>query len=348
MNKQTKYNAAIVGVGRIGFSLGFDKKREQPASHSFALEYNKKVNLIAACDTNIENLNEWKKHFKNRNTFNDIDALIEFGKTLPKKKFDIIVIAVNEDAHFDCVVKAIKSHPNLVILEKPVALNTEQAKEIENIAKQENVQILVNHERRFALDYNLAKKWISKIGNLQSIDAKLLSGLRVYRKEDENTGFYSLLHDGTHLVDIVLFLLEATGNNQLVNPILDSVYRDEEKVVRNLRVTFNNENCPDVSFFISGRSKFFGFEIDILGTLGRICIGNGFAKIYLRQESKLYSKFYSLVHQKNIRFAKKTLYFSNMVQNAVDFLDGKSELKSTLANGITTLSILEQIKKLIA
>lgn len=346
--KAKNYNAAIIGVGRIGFSLGFDKKREQPASHSFALEANKKINLIAACDTNQENLTQWAKYYKNRNTFSSVEELVNFGKTLENKHFDIIVVSVNEESHFDCVVKAIKSHPKLIILEKPVALNSEQAKEIENIANQENVKVLVNHERRFALDYNLAKKWISKIGDLQSIDAKLFSGLRVYRKEDEKTGFYSLLHDGTHLVDIVLFLLEATGNYSLTNPVLDSVFRDKEKVVRNLRVTFNNENCPDVSFFISGRCKYFGFEIDILGTLGRISIGNGFAKIYLRQESKLYSNFYSLVHQKNIRFAKKTHYFSNMIQNAVEYLDGTSELKSTLTDGINTLLILEQIKKLIA
>ncbi len=32
MSKNIKYTAAIIGTGRIGFSLGFDKKREQPAA----------------------------------------------------------------------------------------------------------------------------------------------------------------------------------------------------------------------------------------------------------------------------------------------------------------------------
>ena len=40
------YTATLVGTGRIGFSLGFDKKREQPASHTMALLDNKRVNLI--------------------------------------------------------------------------------------------------------------------------------------------------------------------------------------------------------------------------------------------------------------------------------------------------------------
>lgn len=41
------YTAAVVGTGRIGFSLGFDKKREQPASHTMALNENPRVKIIA-------------------------------------------------------------------------------------------------------------------------------------------------------------------------------------------------------------------------------------------------------------------------------------------------------------
>ena len=36
-----------------------------------------------------------------------------------------------------------------------------------------------------------------------------------------------------------------------------------------------------------------------------------------------------------------------MVQNAVDFLDGKEPLRSTIQTGISTLKILESIKESI-
>ncbi len=55
------YTAALVGTGRIGFSLGFDKKREQPASHTMALLGNKRIKLVAAADNDTEKLAEWKK-----------------------------------------------------------------------------------------------------------------------------------------------------------------------------------------------------------------------------------------------------------------------------------------------
>lgn len=346
-NIKKKYKVAIIGTGRIGFTLGFDKKREQPASHTFALKDNSRIELCWGCDKNKENLLLWKKYNPKAKIYSNTEELFADKSVVP----DIIVVAVNEDSHLDCSISAIKAKPSLVILEKPVALNSTEGVKIKQIANEYNVPIMVNHERRFALDYLIAKNWISKIGNLQFIDARLFSGLRVYRKEDESTGFYSLLHDGTHLVDIVMFLLSVTENGLekngiLTNPKLVNLFTDEKDVVRNLRVNFQSELCRDVTFNFSGRSKFFGFEVDIVGTEGRIFIGNGFAKIYLRKESKLYSGFFSLTKEK-IKFPKKTKYFANMIQNAVDFLDGKCQLKSTLDTGLETLQILEQIKILI-
>ena len=57
-----KYKVAIIGTGRIGFTLGFDKKREQPASHTFAVNKNPRLELLWGCDTNSENLALWKKY----------------------------------------------------------------------------------------------------------------------------------------------------------------------------------------------------------------------------------------------------------------------------------------------
>ena len=95
---------------------------------------------------------------------------------------------------------------------------------------------------------------------------------------------------------------------------------------------------------MSGRSRFFGFEVEVLGTEGKILIGNGHAEFYKRAESKLYSVFYSLEKDSSVKAPEKTKYFANMVQNAVDFLDGNAELKSTLKTGCDALKVLEDIK----
>ena len=333
------YTAALVGTGRIGFSLGFDKKREQPASHTMALLDNKRVKIVAGADTNKENLEMWKKFVKTAKAFDSSDEMYNYFKAhnVP----DIIVVAVNEDSHFEECIKAIKARPRLIILEKPVALNSEEAEKIRLIAEENNVPIMVNHERRFAADYNMAKNYMSQIGTLQSVRGELYSGLRIYAKEFEADGGYSLLHDGTHLVDIIRFLLDE----DLPEPVVTGIFKDEKNVVRNFSAHYSTKNCPDVSIYMSGRSRFFSFGLDILGTEGRICLGNGYAKFYKRKESKLYTGFYSLSRDHSVHVPRKTGYFSNMIQNAIDFLDGKEKLKSPLTEAISDLRALENIKK---
>ena len=366
-----EYTAALIGCGRIGYSLGLDKKREQPASHTMALLENPRISLIAGVDKNNVNLNIWHSANKRSVCYSDCANLYA------RQKPDIVVVAVNEPEHLKEALNAIAAKPKLVILEKPVALNLTEALQIEESAKKNNVPILVNHERRFSKDYHLAKSYLNEIGEIQSVHASLCSSLCVYSKKQESTGAYSLLHDGTHLADIVLFFLEdektksttesiakevrqgggllshasqvKVPDEKLVcsllnSPVVTGIYKDENNDVRNFSAHYSTEKCPDITISISGRSKYFGFEIDILGTTGRICVGNGYLDIYKREQSKLYSGFYSLEKDKSVKYPKKTNSFSNMVQNAVDFLDGKTELKSDLQKGINALAVIEEIK----
>lgn len=341
-----KYTAAVIGTGRIGFTLGFDRKREQPASHTMALRANRRVNLIAGCDNNGPRLAHWHRFNQKCAVYSDYSQL--FAADRP----DIVVVSVNENAHMAATLAAIRAKPSLIILEKPVALNMEQGRRIQAEAEHAGVPVLVNHERRFADDYRIARNYMLKIGDIQTINARLDSGLYVYNPEKEADGEYSLLHDGTHLIDIVNYLLEYKTPTEVVekpmlyNMSITNITYDKEKpeIVRNLNVHFESQDCPDVNVFMSGRSKYFGFEVEVIGTLGRFKIGNGIFQFQQREESKLYTGFYSLADDVSVKKPKKTKYFANMVKNAVEFLDGKAQLRSTLQTGLNTLEILENIK----
>ena len=364
------YTAALVGCGRMGYSLGLDPKREQPASHTMALNDNPRINLIAGCDKSPTAIASWYRANSKTSVYKSSCAMYMSGK-----KFDVIVVAVNEDSHCIEAIDAIVSTPRLVILEKPVALDMKQAFLIKRASETHNVPVLINHERRFASDYNMALSYIKSIGHLQSIHASLCSGLCVYSKKEDRTGSYSLLHDGTHLIDIVLFFLEGIEgqsalrlqggrigglldkamryrgeasiyiNSLLNSPTLTGVFRDENGNVRQMNAHYETSICPDVTISLSGRSRYFSFDVDIQGTEGRICIGNGYLKIYKREESSLYSGFYSLVEDKEICPPEKTGYMSNMVQNAVEFMDGKAPLRSDLRTGMNALAVIEEIKR---
>ena len=331
-----QYQAAIIGTGRIGFLLGKDRRREQPATHTTALNANKRIKLIAGCDIDGTRLALWQKENPQAKIFGHIDKL------LSETSADIITVAVNEDAHLSTTLKVLNSRPRLVILEKPVALNTEEAYKIKKASDNLNVPVMINHERRFSKDYQLVKKLIedNKLGNLQLIRGSLWSGMRVYSASQEASGAYSLIHDGTHLVDIVQYLL----GRQLENPIVSNIIRDNDNSVRQAEVNYLLDDIG-ISLTFSGRCKYFGFDLELRFSEGRILIGNGLFQVETKKESPYYSGFFSLLKDKSFKPAKKSGYFSNMVQNAVDFLDNKSPLISTLDDGINTLKTLEDIKK---
>lgn len=346
--KRKIFTAAVIGTGRIGFSLGFDRKREQPASHTMALNSNRRIRLIAGCDKDSSRLEKWRKANRKCRVYSESSQLFACEKP------DIVVVSVNEDSHLETCLEAIRSKPRLVILEKPVALNFEEGKKIRFASESLGVPVMVNHERRFSEDYRFAKNHLDSVGKIMTVNARLDSGLRVYAPENEKDGGYSLLHDGTHLVDIVRFLLGQEKVSEkdfevIHTPRITSLVYDEEnpEILRNLSVSFESEICPDVNLSFSGRSKYFGFEVDIIGTEGRIKIGNGIFEFFRAEESRLYTGFYSLSRNRKIRCFKKTRYFSNMVQNSVDFLDGKTPLFSSLCDGLADLKIIDEIKEAI-
>ncbi|HBD96102.1 MAG: hypothetical protein A2015_17010 [Spirochaetes bacterium GWF1_31_7] len=333
-----KYTAAIVGTGRIGYSLQKDKKREQPASHSSALYTNKNIRIIAGVDADSEKLKLWQAEYYNAKTYNSIDEML--AECTP----DIITVAVNESSHHEIALKAIKAQPKLVVLEKPVALTVEQANQIKEFSLFHKVPVMINHERRFSIDYQKVKKLIQSdgIGTVESIYASLSSSMRIFNKNDVETGNYSLIHDGTHLVDIVHFLT----NTKLKNPLINRIGIDNDKTVRYLSLSYDIASLM-IHLEISGARKYFGFDIDIRGTKGRVLIGNGYLQYYTRQQSPFYTNFFSLLRDKSLKRPRKTCYFSNMIQNAVDFLDGKQILESSLDDGISALLTLKEIESIL-
>ncbi len=331
-----KYTAVVIGLGRIGYTLGFDRKREQPASHTHALWGNRRVEIIAGCDTDVEKCNQWQRRNKGARTFTTTEELFATVKA------DIVVVAVDESSHLDVTLEAIESQPRIIILEKPVALNMSQAEAIRDTSQRYGVPILVNHERRYSIPYQKARQLIvdEVFGKVQLVRASLWSGMRVYSPKEESTGAYSLLHDGTHLVDIVSYLLGAT----LEMPTLTAVVRDDAGDTRHVTANYMTGGAG-VTLEFSGQSKYFGFDIEIRTATARIVVGNGYFRVEERKESAYYTGFYSLSENKKYHIKGKTGYFSRMVENAIDYLDGKADILSPLECGIDALGSLEQIRQ---
>ncbi len=333
------FNAAVIGTGRIGYLLQKDKLREQPASHSLALKKNKKIKLVAGCDISKEKLNLWKKDYREAHIYDDHITLME------NEKPDIVVISVDEINHLKIALDVIEYKPKLIILEKPVSQNLINAYKIKNASLKFRVPIVINHERRFSKDYIIVKKLLEEnaIGCIHSINACLWSNLTVWSSKLSKTGGCSLIHDGTHLIDIVHFLF----NSRLNKPVIDKIVKNKKGDIESLFLHYNLDGEKILYIELNGMKEYFGFEVEVRGSSGRIIAGNGYLDVFLSKPSPYYSNFKSLVKNKKIKRPNITRYFSNLIQNCVDYLEGNAGLISTIDDGIEDMEVLFNIEKLI-
>ncbi len=339
-----RYRALVVGAGRIGLTLGADRLREQPASHARALAENRRIELAGAVDVDPKALAIFRTSYPRAKAYADLE------EAMGKEKPDLVVVAVPEAAHASVSAAVFAHRPRLVVLEKPVAPNPAEAAAVRRAAARFRVPVQVNHERRFAADYALARSILARgdLGRPDGVRARLWSGAPVWKPGAETTGECSLLHDGTHLVDTVRFLLgPARGDRALPAPVLDFVHQGRAGTIVRLCFHYTLAKNVFVQVELAGNKRVFDFEIELAGDRGRLTIGNGFLTLWKRAPSPYYSGFHSLKRDPRVKRPAKTGYLSLMVQNCVDFLDGKAELGSPLAEGIKTLEDLYKVVVLL-
>lgn len=329
-----KKRVGIIGLGRIGHSLGSDSKREQPASHSKAYSENEFFMLSGGFDIDEEKRVAWKKAYPSAKVYPDLETMLSDGR------WDVIVIAVPEEAHESVFRRVVFAKPSLIVTEKPVAANLRPAKRMLRLAKKTGLAVQVNHERRFSKDYLFVRGLISskRFGNLRFANLQLITAAAAVKKNDRKLGQGSLIHDGTHLLDIFSFL---TGSPLRISSVLST--KKEDGSISGVSA-LGSCGGSVFSMHIGYRTKAFEFELELNFEKGRVRIGNGILEIFEAMESPFYEGFYSLFQVDGSQ-VYPTEYFSGMVQNCADYLSGQAALVSPLEDGIAALKVISQIRK---
>ena len=312
---------AIVGLGRIGSLLEDDKLREKPCTHAGAVDLNPDCFLAAGCDLDKKRRELFKIRWKCSNVYKSIDRMLQ--ETSP----DILHIATPPETHFEIVKTALKYDVPLSICEKPLAHNLEDAEQIADIHCSGRMTILTNHERRYSKDYIRTKGIIEKktLGDLLSIYAKLYM-------EPEAKLKSTLLHDGTHLVDILNYLLSSKIEKK-------GVFGNLERKTGTSLIFCTGKSLPVIIEAGTGRDHLL-FELDISFSSGRIRIGNGLYEEYTSGDSPYYENINSLQKTGTPGF-KTTGYFSNMLADAVKCFKNRMRVPvSSAVNGYEAVSFI--------
>jgi len=321
-----KIRCCIAGLGRIGSILEDDRLREKPCTHAGAIKRNRECRLTAGCDINKERRELFAQRWNCSRVYEDIRDMLKTNQC------DILHIATPSETHLEIIKMALPYKPKVIICEKPLAENSRNALKIAELDNAGKIKILTNHERRYSKDYQRAKKHIEEqtLGRLLSISSQLFMG----RNRAVND---TLLHDGTHLIDIINFL--TSSYLEKVETVKFSVSGRESLIIIS-----RSGRIPVILEIGSGRD-YLEFTITLNFSSGKIRIGNGLYEEYRSVKSSYYEDMNSLEKISAGR-PGKTGYFMNMLIDAVQCVKFEThEPLSSGWHGYKAIEFIDSIKR---
>jgi len=342
----SKIKTILVGLGRIASSLELDPYRNKPCTHSGVLFSNwgkSKFELQGIYDSDPQKvnafLNQWniKKH--------DLQIPNFSVEELKKQGFDFGIVATKSNSHFLIASQMIKAGIKNILVEKPVSLNSKDAKQLKNLADKMGAKIWINHERRYHPRYEYVKNQIDSgmYGQVQSVRANVFTSAKNPGLAFSKVGGGPLLHDGTHAIDLLFWLF-----GKLYLRYANVVFPNQDSIEDRATAWFTNKNSIEIFLDVSGGREYFQFEIDIFTSKKRIILSNDGFQIFDSKNSKLYKGFQSLVSKpwKNLPKLERSNAFLGIYHEIWQNITKKTDYQEgTLQDNIDILECIESIYK---
>ena len=325
-------NAAVIGLGKIGYKFDFDKKLTNffgISSHVGAYKDSKKFRLIAVCDLDKKTIEKFK--ILNQS----IKCYPSYNEMLSHEKIDVLSICTPPDMNHKIINKAIKCGVKTIFCEKPLSHSIYYGKKILDLDYIKSVNFFINHRRRWSDLYLDIKNQLDKnfLGDVEHIQS-----------------FYSggLFNNGTHMIDTLRMLFGE----------IESVFTYKQN---KRKKPFFGRNDYDTSAILKSKSGFtidlisysgnnyLMFEIDIYGSKGRlrICNNGAILKYWKRVKSKNFTKTFELQEKdfKKIRKNKYSMFYNTLENIYMNFYDPKIKINCDLIDGYRSLLIASIMNK---
>ena len=264
-----KMKLAIIGCGRISYK------------HIEALVNNQKeVELVSLCDTVLSKANERKQEYIDKMGYElPVNLYDDYKKMLENEDIDIVSIATESGYHSEIAIYAMNKKKH-VIVEKPMALSIEDAKNMIATAKKNGVKLCVSHQNRFNKSVQMLRKSVddNRFGKLINGTARILW--------NRNDGYYTQAPwRGTWKLDGGTLMNQCIHNIDLLQWMLggevDTVYSQCDTFMRNIEaedfgaimIRFKNGAIGIVEGSACVFPKNLEETLSIFGEKGTVCIG---------------------------------------------------------------------------
>lgn len=315
------YRAAIVGCGRIASGFDEDPKRKYISTHAKAYKSYTKTKLVALCDLDESRLGKCQDKWSVPSIYTDHRLMLK------KEKIDILSICTPPETHFQILKEAVRYKIKAIFCEKPISLSLEEAERMIQLCKKNRIILQIDHQRRFDQNIQRIKDYIAneRLGIIQQASFYYTAGI---------------FNTGSHMFDLLLFLfgkadwiIGSYSNNSSLkphDPNIDGII----KFKSGLTATF--QAC-DVS-------KFLIFDLDIIGSLGRMkVLKSGFEYDYYKvKNSDIFSGYRELFRSKlPFVVSSDKNFLLNAVMHLVHCLEHREESISSGEDGKMSLALIK-------
>jgi len=178
----------MIGCGQI--AGGFDEGNPDSArSHAGAYRRHTGFRITACVDPDVTRRKAYMAHWGVPEGFDRLD-----DANAAEITFDVVSVCSPTEQHADDLMMLLKSQPRAVFCEKPIAEDIGAARDLVAAFEAAKIPLAVNHLRR----------WDARLAKLREEVAagdwgEIRSAVGLYTK--------GILNNGTHLVDLMQFLL---------------------------------------------------------------------------------------------------------------------------------------------
>ena len=196
------FKSVVIGCGEIGG--GGDLK--SAFTHGGCYHSHDQVILSAGVDKNQIQANRFSDRY-------DCQSESDLLYVLKLYEPAVVSVCTPDKTHYDIVREILLSAhpPRVIFLEKPVCVSVQQYETLLRIASDFGTVILVNHSRRFDSRYSALRE---RIANFEF--GRLIRVRSIY--------YSGWMHNGTHVIDTLSFLLKDSIRVKRINSISDSPY----------------------------------------------------------------------------------------------------------------------------
>lgn len=254
MGQKKSFKIAVCALGRIGWR------------HAVHVQATPGLSLAAVCDLNKELLVKAAGEFK-------VPTYTSFAKMLSAAGADMVVIATSSHLHFSMTKDALKCGYH-VLVEKPMAKNAGEVREMIRLARKAGKYLTVNQSMRYRPDVRYIRETIKKgvIGDV----FQLYMGINNNFSERTDWQIWKKFNGGmvanwgVHLVDSILQMTDQKPRHVFakLNRIID---RGDAEDAFKIVIKFNRGLVAEVE---AQKARYGKLLWQACGTKGTIAVEN--------------------------------------------------------------------------